>query len=205
MVITKRQSKIKKNKKKKVSVEEKYADKKKKKIKEKKPKVLRQTHLLLPFLSMEENYIRTKEGVLDILQLKTRDLFAMNQVDLELVIGYETRMLRSYGDCYKEVVLNFPANMEKQRRYWLKKKEETNDPLRLFYIERKLFEFDYIEKEHTNREFFVFIYAKDEKELDQKRQLMMKARQHSFPLMEISNDKKKDVLFLMNNQNTKLQ
>lgn len=178
---------------------------KKKQVKETPPKVLNSIKTLLPFLSMEENYIQLKNGVMDILQLKTRDIFAMNQVDLDLVMGYETRMLRSYADSYKEVVLNFPANMEKQRRYWLKKKEETQDPLRLFYIERKLFEFDFIERERTNREFFVFIYAKDEKELEQKRQLMMKARQHSFPLMEIPKSKKEDVLFLMSNQNTKLQ
>ena len=178
---------------------------KKKQVKEIPPKVLNSIKTLLPFLSMEENYIQLKNGVMDILQLKTRDIFAMNQVDLDLVMGYETRMLRSYADSYKEVVLNFPANMEKQRRYWLKKKEETQDPLRLFYIERKLFEFDFIERERTNREFFVFIYAKDEKELEQKRQLMMKARQHSFPLVEIPQSKKEDVLFLMSNQNTKLQ
>lgn len=182
-----------------------YKKTKKKQVKETPPKVLNSIKTLLPFLSMEENYIQLKNGVMDILQLKTRDIFAMNQVDLDLVMGYETRMLRSYADSYKEVVLNFPANMEKQRRYWLKKKEETQDPLRLFYIERKLFEFDFIERERTNREFFVFIYAKDEKELEQKRQLMMKARQHSFPLMEIPKSKKEDVLFLMSNQNTKLQ
>lgn len=198
-----------KKKKQNLSIQEiKYVDErenKRKKKKEKKPKVLRQTHLLLPFLSMEDNFIRTKNGVLDIMQLKTRDLGAMNQIDLDLIVAYETRMLRSYAGNYKEVVLNFPANMEKQRRFWLKRKELTTDPVRLHAIQQKLFKFDEIERERTNREFFIFIYAEDERELEQNRHLMMKARQHSFPLVNISNEKKKDVLFLMNNQNTKLQ
>ena len=182
-----------------------YKKNKRKQVKEKTPKVLSSVRSLLPFYSIEEHFIRTKDGVVDILQLKTRDLGAMNQIDLDLIVAYETRMLRSYAPNYKEVVLNFPANMEKQRRFWLKVKERTTNPVLLHEIQQKLFQFDYIERERTNREFFIFIYAADERELEQNRHLMMRARQNTFPLMEISNDKKQDVLFIMNNQNTKLQ
>lgn len=179
--------------------------KEKKQAKATAPKVLKQTHSLLPFLKIEEDYIQLKDGYMDILQIRTKDLYAMNDTDLNILMLNETKMLRSFGDAFKEVVLNFPSNVEKQRRYWLKKKEQTNDPFRLSYIERKLFEFDFIERERTNREYFVFLYAKTQDALEQKRQSMTRARQNSFPLMKLSKKKKQDVLFLLNNQSTKLQ
>lgn len=180
-------------------------DKKNKGSKISQPKVLKQTYHVLPFLKIENEYIQMKNGVMDIMQIKTRDLYSMNETDLDILMLNETKMLRSYGDSYKEVVLNFPSNTEKQRRYWLKKREQTKDPFLLSYINRKLFEFDFIEKERTNREYFVFIYAEHVDALEQKRQLMMRGRHNSFPLKEISKEKKKDILFLLNNQNTKLQ
>lgn len=176
-----------------------------KKNKEKKPYVLRKTKELIPYRKIEENAIHMEDGYfLDIMQIQTRDIEAMNETDLNILILSETKMLRSYTETYKELSLNFPANMEKQRQYWLKKKEETTNPLFLTYIDRKLFEFDFIERERTNREFFIFIFGESLNELEKNKSLMVRARQNSFPLIPLSIEKKQDVLFMLNNQNTKL-
>lgn len=87
--------------------------KEKKQAKAAAPKVLKQTHSLLPFLKIEEDYIQLKEGYMDILQIRTKDLYAMNDTDLNILMLNETKMLRSFGDSFKEVVLNFPSNVEK--------------------------------------------------------------------------------------------
>lgn len=176
-----------------------------KRTKEKKPYVLRKTKELIPYRRIEENAIHMEDGYyLDIMQIQTRDIYAMNETDLNILMLSETKMLRSYTETYKELALNFPANMEKQRQYWLKKKEETTNPLFLTYINRKLFEFDFIESERTNKEFFIFIYGKSLEELEKNKSLMVRARQNSFPLLPLSSEKKEDVLFMLNNQNTKL-
>ncbi|UDK94866.1 hypothetical protein EYB33_00490 (plasmid) [Lysinibacillus sphaericus] len=39
------------------------------------------------------------------------------------------------------------------------KKGKTTDPLRLRFINRKIFELEFVERERANREFFLFIYA----------------------------------------------
>lgn len=169
------------------------------------PKVTKQTHLLLPFLQIEEDCIQLKDkSYMDILQIESKDLYGKNEVDLNILMYTETKMLRSIPGAYKEYALNFPSNTATQRQYWLNKKAQTTDPFRLSYIERKLFEFDFIERERTNREYFLFIYAPTYEALKQNRQLMIRARQNSFPLRKLSKEKKQRVLFLLNNQNTKL-
>ncbi|WP_258871875.1 hypothetical protein [Virgibacillus dokdonensis] len=106
-------------------------------------KVLSQTPYVVPFLQIQEDVIYLKEGVMDILQIETSDLQSLNDTDLNILLLAQTRFLRSYFYDYKEVALNFPANTERQKRYWLKKRKKTTDPLRLRFIDRKLFEFDF--------------------------------------------------------------
>ncbi|WP_240458793.1 hypothetical protein [Virgibacillus sp. Bac330] len=167
-------------------------------------KVLSQTPYVVPFLQIQEDVIYLKEGVMDILQIEPSDLQSLNDTDLNILLLAQTRFLRSYFYDYKEVTLNFPANMERQKRYWLKKRKKTTDPLRLRFIDRKLFEFDFLEKERTNREFFLFLYADNKQQLDERKDVVIRGMKQSFPIKKISQEKKEDILFLLNNQNTKL-
>ncbi|WP_240458784.1 hypothetical protein [Virgibacillus sp. Bac330] len=167
-------------------------------------KVLSQTPYVVPFLQIQEDVIYLKEGVMDILQIETSDLQSLNDTDLNILLLAQTRFLRSYFYDYKEVALNFPANTERQKRYWLKKRKKTTDPLRLRFIDRKLFEFDFLEKERTNREFFLFLYADNKQQLDERKDVVIRGMKQSFPIKKISQEKKEDILFLLNNQNTKL-
>lgn len=178
--------------------------KKKKKVKPKKEKVLTQTPSLLPFLHIEEDYLVLKEGVMDILQISPKDLYAASEEELQLKAHFRSALFKSYYPSIKEVSMNFPTNTTKQKKYWLKKKEQTSDPFRLRFIDRKLFELDYLERERTNREFLLFVFAENEQQLKERRQQLIKGGQNSFPLLTLSNEKKIDILFLLNNQNTKL-
>lgn len=177
---------------------------KKPKMVEKKDKVLRQTPHILPFLQIHDDYILLKDGVMDILQITSKDLYSLNDQDLQFLLFSEARFLRSYFSAFKVVALNFPTNTEKQKEYWLTKSEQTEDPIRLQFIERKLFELDFLEKERTNREFFLFIYGKDKEELEDRKKHVVRSNQNSFPLKTLSLDKKQDILFMLNNQNSKL-
>lgn len=186
------------------SEKQKEKDKQEKIQKKREGKMLRQTPYILPFLQMHDNFILMKKGVMDILQIDTKDLHSLNDADLQYLLYSKTRFLRSYYQSYKEVYLNFPSNTEKQKEYWLKKREQTSDPLRLKFIDRKLFEFEFLEKERTNREFFLFIYADNKHQLEERRAFATRGMLTSFPLKSLSKNKKQDVLFLLCNQNTKL-
>lgn len=177
---------------------------KKGKKKEKKPVVLRQTKEILPFVLIYDDYILTKYGVMDILQIQTKDIYAMNPQDLEVLLYSEARVYRSNSDPIKIIGLNFPANTQVQQNYWRKKQDQTEDPLRLQFIEQKLRELDFLEKNRTNREFFRFLYAETPEQLEDQKNLIIRSTQHSFRLEMLDKQKKMDILFLLNNQNSKL-
>lgn len=170
----------------------------------KKEKVLRQTPEILPFLQIHDDYIVLKHGVMEILQIETKNIHALNEADLNYLLMNRTRFLRSYFRSYKEIILNFPANTEAQRAYWLKKRKQTTNSVRLEYIDQKLHEFDFLERERSNREFFLFVYADDKQELADRKQDALQGMQQAFPLTELTRTKKEQILFLLNNQNTKL-
>ncbi|WP_088051876.1 hypothetical protein [Virgibacillus dakarensis] len=174
------------------------------KLGKKKEKMLRQTPEILPFVQIHDDYILLKNGVMDIFQIQTKNIHALNDADLNYLLMNRTRFLRSYFRSYKEVILNFPANTEAQRTYWLKKRKQTTNPIRLEYIDQKLVEFDFLERDRSNREFFIFVYADDKQELADRKHDAKQGMQQAFPLKELTRSKKKQVLFLLNNQNTKL-
>ncbi|MFD1705235.1 hypothetical protein ACFSCZ_00535 [Siminovitchia sediminis] len=170
----------------------------------KKAKLLRQTPSILPFLQIHDDYILLKDGVMDIFQIESKDLYSRNDEDLKFLLMARSRFFRSYFESIKEVAMNFPSNTEKQKAYWRKKRERTDDPLRLKFIDRKLFELEFLEKERTNREFFLFVYADNVHQLEERKKQIIRGMQQSFPLKELSIEKKEDVLFMLNNPNTKL-
>ncbi|WP_235817470.1 hypothetical protein [Gracilibacillus timonensis] len=170
----------------------------------KKPKLLKQTSDILPFVQIHDDYILLKEGVMDIFQVETKNIHALNDADLNYLLLNRAQFLRSYFRSFKEVILNFPTNTEVQRAYWVKKQQQAKNVSRLKYIEQKLFEFEYLERERYNREFFMFIYADDKEELEDRKNDCRQGMQSSFPLRELPKNKKEQILFLLNNQNTQL-
>lgn len=174
------------------------------KAQDKKPNMLKQTANILPFMQIHDDYILLKDGVMDIFQVQTKNIHALNDVDLNYLLLNRAQFLRSYFRSFKEVILNFPTNTELQRAYWLRKKQQATNTSRLKYIEQKLFEFEFLESERYNREFFMFVYAGDKEELLDRKHDCKHGMQNSFPLQEIPKDKKEQILFLLNNQNTKL-
>ncbi len=116
----------------------------------------------------------------------------------------ETVFLRTFNEPFKEIIMNFPIDASLQRKYWLRKKKEVKDPVLLRFIDVKLHEFDVLERDRMNREFFLFLFAETKERLTTSVIQAIRSRQHAFPVKKISKSKKRDVFFLMNNQNTKL-
>lgn len=170
----------------------------------KKEQVLRQTPMIMPFIDITEDYIVTKNGVMDILQITPKDLHSLTDIDLELQLLENARFYRSYSTAHKVVGLNFPSNTEKQRLYWMSRKEKTTDPLRIRFINRKIFELEFIERERANREFFLFIYAESPQILEDEKKQVIRGLRQSFPLEKLSIEKRQDILFILANQNSKL-
>ncbi|KAA6451330.1 hypothetical protein [Bacillus swezeyi] len=172
--------------------------------KKKQKKVFSRVPQIIDLLRMEDDHIVTKNGVMDILQISSNDIDSLNEQDLMFMVYQNVRFLRSYSPDIKEISLNFPANTSVQQEYWQKKREKIKNPSLLKFIDRKLFELKFLEEERTNREFFLFIYADDQESLSERRRVVINQFRSSFPLIKLSNEKKRSVLFMLNNPNSKL-
>lgn len=196
-----------------------YAEKKKENVKfkrflskkrskkrelQKKETVLRQTPHLLPFLQITEDCITLKTKVMDILQITSRDLYSLNTEDMQMILYAQARFYRSYSPSIKVIALNFPSNTDQQRQYWMKKRDKTTNVLRLRFIDRKLFELEFLASQRANREFFLFIYADTPQLLEEEKNHVFRGMRQSFPLEKISIEKKKSILFMLLNQNSKV-
>lgn len=180
--------------------------KKKAKKQVKKQYVLRKTPELVPFLKYgaNENIVMKNDLHMDLFQITPKDLQSLTDEELEMHVLLEARFNRSTTAGYKIIALNFPSNMEKQRQYWLRKKERATSPLQVRFIDRKIFEFNFLEQERPNREFFLFLYAPSEQLLEDLKNQAIRGMRQTFPLQKLTVDKKQDVLFLLNNPNSKL-
>lgn len=172
--------------------------------KEKPPKVKGSITDLIPFKRFEGNYIKTKTGLMEILQIETTDILSKNDSEIERFVSSQTGFMRTYLESFKEINLNFPTNCTTQKDYWERKHRQAKSDVQRKFIERKLFEFNFLEENRTNREFFIFIYADTADELKRRIRDFKRLSQSSFPAKSISNQKKTEILYLLNNQNSKI-
>src|SRR5699024_2465325 len=100
------------------------------KAQDKKQNMLKQTSNILLFRQIHDDNIILKDGVIDIYQVQTKNIHALNDVDLNYLLLNRAQFLRSYFRSFKEVILNFPTNTELQRAYWLRKKKQATNASR---------------------------------------------------------------------------
>jgi hypothetical protein len=163
---------------------------------------------LLPFIDVtEEGYFETKYGEMEILQLQSENVKALREDDVERLINRMTTFLRVFADDVKWVGMTFPTNVNDQREYWQKIYNNTTDPRKLKYLQITLEECNLIESRRTSQEYYLFVFGKDKKTepLKDKIKDIISLSNQSFPASIIPENKKYQVLFKLNNQNTKIQ
>ncbi|WP_025731355.1 DUF5592 family protein [Heyndrickxia ginsengihumi] len=158
---------------------------------------------ILPYVAIDENYIEMKNGYSDIMRIQGIDLYSLNEDDRQRLIYSRTSLFRSFGPDIKEIAINYPSNTKEQRYYWTLKKQKTTNPLHLEFIERKLYELEYLEKNKTDREFYIQIFADSIDQLEERKNQIVRTLQTSLPILPTTKEKKEKLLFIMNNPNSK--
>src|SRR5690625_749133 len=82
------------------------------KAQDKKPNMLKQTSNILPFMQIHDDYILLKDGVMDIYQVQTKNIHALNDVDLNYLLLNRAQFLRIYFRLFNYVILNFIYNSD---------------------------------------------------------------------------------------------
>lgn len=174
-------------------------------FKEKKPVVKSSFGDIVPVIDVTNNdFFEMRSGeYMEIIQITSKDIYSLNASDRNNDISNLANFMLVYTDDIKIVPLNVPMNLEIQKRLIHKKIKQNKNPAYQFFLESRLAEFQNLEKHRTNREYFIFIYADDEKKLLEKIYQIKNLLARSNPLVDLSLEKKLNILFQLFNPNTK--
>lgn len=176
----------------------------KKKYKKAKKNVKKSVSDIFNILDFEDDLIKTKNGYMNIFQIQSKDIYSFNSDESCTHIYEFARLLRTYQDDIKLVTMNFPVNTFKQQRYVVKKQNKTENEAYKKILDQKLRELVNLEKTRNNKEFYIFTYANDLKQESDQRHMLKRLSSSVLTILDVDTNKKKQILFKLNNQNTKI-
>lgn len=177
----------------------------KRELKSKKTKVKSSFGDIVPVIDLTDNdFFEMRNGeYMEILQLTSKDIYSLNESDKDNDIFSFSYFFQAYIHDKKFIPLNTPINLEAQKEQIYRQIKKNKVPAYLPFLEKKLYELEFLEKNRTNREYFLFIYADDEKTLIERKRQVRKLLLRSNPIIELDLKKKIIVLYQLFNPNSK--
>lgn len=174
-------------------------------LKIRKPKIKSSFGDIVPIVDITEyDFFEMRNGeFMEIVQITSKDIYSLNESDKDNDIFSLAYFFQAYSHSIKIVPLNTPVSLDVQKNNIQRKIKKNKKASYLHFLEKKLYELEFLEANRTNREYFIFIYADDEKTLHDRKQQIRKLLSRSNPLIELSNDKKINVLYQLFNPNSK--
>ncbi|MGR9047576.1 hypothetical protein ACQ4XT_02835 [Halobacillus faecis] len=163
---------------------------------------------ILPIQDMTEEgsfQLKGDGGYMDVMQLQSKDIYSPSTQETEYDIMKMAKFFQSYAPDIKIVSMNFPVNMKKQLDAINYKIAQNKAPLYERFLIRKREELHFLETYRTNREFYLYIYATSLKQLAEYRNNCRRYLGRVAPVIELTDEKKLDLLYKLYNQNFKLE
>lgn len=137
----------------------------------------------------------------EYLQVVSTDLNALNLSEIRQYTDRFTDFNRIMVDSYKIVGLSFPVTTQNQQDYWREKLNKAeNYEIRKARME-KIQRLQWVEQNLRNREYYIVVYAKSRKQLEDLIRQVKQWAGRTLPLLDISNEKKKRLFFKFMNLN----
>lgn len=115
--------------------------------------------------SSADAYILKDGSYMDFFKINTKDIYSASEDERMWDDLKFTKLYQTYPGDLKYITLNFPTNTAEQQEYWRHKIELTSNPLMRKQQEEKLFQLEWLQKNSTKREFYLFYYAEDQEAL----------------------------------------
>lgn len=177
----------------------------KKELKEEHKKVKKVASDLLPFLNIaDDGSIQTKYGYMEIYQIATKDLNSLTSDETNMHISELTTFLRGYSDDIKIICMSYPVNTEVQQTHLSNKIQNTDNDIYIKFLNKKLERLKLLEKLRTNKEFYLVLYFKNERDKREKEIYIQRKGNRAMGIEPIDINKKVKILYKLNNQNSKI-
>lgn len=179
-------------------------EKKKDKKKEKAKRVSSKVTSVLPFLDITENCIILKDEVMDIIEIEGKDILSLTESELARDINIFHTFYKTVNVDIKLVSMNFPVNAKKQKEYVEYKMNKTDNKIYKSFLMDKIRELEYLEKNKTNKEYYLFLFAPNLDILNSVRNTVNRTIPNALHVRALSMEKKESILYKLNNKNSKI-
>lgn len=148
-------------------------------------------------------FVYKDNSLMDIFQVTCKDLIASSEDEVLNDIFSLQKFNKIYGDNYKIVGINFATDTKSQQIYYQHLLSSTNVPKQLREIlNEKLGELIKIEKERTDREYYIMIFGKDPENLNTNRGIIYSSLGDSGLISKMPLEKKIHILFKIANKSS---
>jgi len=175
-----------------------------KKEKEKIKQVCSKVTDLLPFLDIKDDYILQKDEVMDIIEIEGKDILSLTANELQRDINVFHTFYKTVNIGIKLVSMNFPVNAQKQKDYIEYKLSKTNNQIYKVFLRDKKNELEYLEKNRTNKEYYLFLFAPNIDILRSVKGTVNRTISNALNTRSLTVEKKKLILYKLNNKNAKI-
>ncbi|MGL5642902.1 MAG: hypothetical protein ACRDDM_11560, partial [Paraclostridium sp.] len=130
--------------------------------------------------------------------------YSLNEGEKERHICDFSNFLKFYVDDIKIICMQFPVNTYLQQENIHKKLRKTSNPMYTHFLNQRLRELVFLEQHRYNKEFFIQIFAKDLKGIQEKENLLFRLSNETININDIDYEKRIKILFKLSNQNSKI-
>lgn len=154
---------------------------------------------------LNECFVNEKENLIfDIIKICSKDLVNSSDDEIDYDQYRYTKLYKIYSEDLKIICMNFPCNTRKQQSYLKKKIEKTNNAKMKHWLQRRLDELEWLEKNRTTREYYYMIFSQNlEEHLSNKNNIFSALQSGRNGLCEtISEEEKIQILYKLNNKSS---
>ena len=156
---------------------------------------------LIPVLRYEEDMFMLRDGsCMDIIQIRTKDLYNMSDDDLDFDILNLKKFFQTYSADLKLIAMNFPTDTRRQCDYVQRLIERTTNEVYKARLQEQLAQLQAIQKHSTDREYYLMLFAESPDQLREAFSIASKSLGVSGLVTEIDREKKCHILQQMNNK-----
>ena len=139
----------------------------------------------------------------DMLMIRAKDWYHATEDDKAYEIAKWTKFYRIYPGNVKIVTMRFRCHTYKQQIHLRKRMNCVRNEMLRGELERKLRELIILEQENYEREFYLCFWGESAADIRKNRYSIMSALGHDI-VTTMDSDVKKDILFKMNNKNSRM-
>ncbi len=156
----------------------------------------------LHHLDKRSGYIYLKNNTcIEILRIVGFDIFSLGDELQDKIKSYQN-FLKTYTQDFKIISLDYPVSTKEQLKYYQYKLDNCDNLVYQKFLSEKINELKELQSINTT-EYFVILYSKDETEMNENKKSFL--RLFNLCILEnIDIKNKENILFKLNNMNTKI-